>query len=437
MRKMSTKAWVVPAVAAILMFWVCSGAANYFFGRSLGTDEPFVFLGWSTTTSQLFSYVSLSSDILKAIMLFAVGAALMLRQWLTAFVCASIWLACTVWSIASAVGFVALNSSTVTDTRGQTADEWASLRSEIRRTEERRSWIPEARPAETVKAEIIGLENAVTYHQTASCTNATIPDSMKFCDSLAKLRQEYANAQSARDLDAQLATLRQEMKGSRRVSSANPFADMVASLLDIKQGQAVTGQALFLAALLELISSLGLWAVIRSASGSAQDALPRPKSKEATLAPVDVLSPVTPQPSPPESRAPAPVPLVRETFIKPVNLPAAPTGPNIVDFPKAKDFFEAGAPVRKKGKTPRTPEGMVKEFLADCTELEDGASTSTADLYREYEAWCEETGHAKLGHKKFSAIASRLTGRTKEMRDVGGSRFPVVIRQRMKKVATA
>lgn len=259
--KFTTILAAVIVTAAIMIAWGVSAAANFYFGASLGTHAPFNAIFFETTTSDLFSWASVAADLLKALCLFLVLVAVANRQYGQATALATIWALCTFWSFNSAVGFVALNHSTVTDNRGKTADNWTELKDEIARKQERRKWIPVHRPAATVKAEIIGQEGQYLFARTKQCSTISAPESVTFCNGLGKLRQEFFNAEEAAKLDGELDSLRGEMKKSDKVSSADPYAELLAAVTGTTFSQATNGRALFFAIMIEVISAFGISAV--------------------------------------------------------------------------------------------------------------------------------------------------------------------------------
>ena len=202
--------WALPATIAIGGIWGVSACANWYFGASLGTSQPMEAIPF-LTTAMLFSGASLFVDMLKMLALFGTTAAVLGRAWSAAVVTALIWLACAAWSVASAVGFVAVSHSAITDIRGKDAEAWAQLRNEIARTEERRSWIPQHRPIDTVRAEISGIEADYTFLRSRRCTDVTAADSAATCKRFALLKQEEGNAAAAATLDAELKRLRDEL----------------------------------------------------------------------------------------------------------------------------------------------------------------------------------------------------------------------------------
>jgi hypothetical protein len=290
MRNFITYTVAVVVTAAIAVVWGVSAAANWYFGASQGS-EALVFSCCSLTTAGLYGWASLAVDTLKALMLFLFFGAVANRQILEALATVTIWLICTAWSFNAAIGFVALNHSTVVDSRSQSVTNWEQLQKDIRRIEERRDWVPKHRPYETVEAELAGKTTAYLYALTSGCTNVTFKGSRPFCEEISRLRQEEVSAKAGNDLDAELSKLRDEQKGLKKVSSTDPWAEMIAMITGSTAEKVSTGRATGFAFLVEIISALGLWSVWSVASGM------RRKPAQAAEAPrgMDVAGPpVTP-----------------------------------------------------------------------------------------------------------------------------------------------
>jgi hypothetical protein len=427
---------------AIAVIWGASACANWFFGGSLGDSTPVDMLLFETTTSKIFSGVSIASDVLKTVMLFAAAAAVAHKRWRPALVCSIIWLACVGWSLASAVGFVALNHSTVTDNRGKTADNWSELRDEMARKQERRKWIPEHRPAAAVQAEIIGSEGQFLYIRTKQCSDITAADSIAFCDNLAKLRQEFFNAEESAKLDTELDALRKEMQRTSRMTSATPFADMVGGIIGIGAAGITTGQALFLAFLLELISGPGLWAVWSSALARPErriaapqprkDLEPHPYWKELKPAPAPAMEAVEPGSGAGGGIAPTEVAKATAPFAPPaVKLPVEQIRTlTLVHNSDDDSVFDLPSEPPAKGRTSKKSpartgpkkECAVSDWVSDRATLTGNKKDSVLvkDCWKSYLELCEIISKKPLGRHKFARALNVITGQITE----DGNRSP-------------
>lgn len=400
-------AWAIPATFAIAGIWAVSACANWYFGGSLGDDSA-VF--GSLTTAQLFSGASLASDVLKTVMLFGAAWALATRHWMAASVMATIWVACVLWSVASAVGFVALNNGTVTDRRGKSADEWSQLRKEIERTQERREWVPKHRPSDTVRAELAGIEANYLFSRTRSCTDVTAADSTELCRKFADLKQEIGNADAAAKLDDKLHELRGELKGTDRVTSANPFSDMVGAFFGATASKITTVQAIFLALLLELISGPGFWAVWSAALAPARASQKPERSSGITVA----TQPVPAVLSQPEAFAPPSEP---ETV--PVSPPEAKPSPKKEAETVTQKYpvlvtedqrFSPKPKPRSKAERNEAVDVITKRWMeaGRVAQVPLARGDTGKALYGNYAEWCGAVRIAPVNDSHFGRSIRRL-----------------------------
>jgi hypothetical protein len=243
--------WALPATLAIGAIWCVSAYANYSFGLSLGSD--------------LFGYASLAVDVAKAVILFGAFAAIAHRHYLASATLMAIWVCCSLWGIASAIGFVSTHYATMTDNRGKTAEEWTQLESQIASLKERRKSVSAARPEGVVQSEIDGL-----MREVESCAVINGPVTRSLCPKVDRLKAELANAKSASWLDGRLDELRKEMKITAHVSSVDPRADALAGILGLASPMLAKGLAGFFALMMELITATGLWAVWKAFGATIQ-----------------------------------------------------------------------------------------------------------------------------------------------------------------------
>lgn len=443
----SNLVWAIPATLAIGVIWAVSAIANYYFGASLGTDKPFDALFFTTTTAKLFSSASLAADVLKCVTLFAFAASVTLGHWKPALVTGAIWLVCTAWSVASAVGFVAINHNTVTDNRGKGVEEWTQLDAQIKNLTERRKQIAPARPEGTVQAEINQL---LRTPGVGNCAFVNGPVTSKVCPQVDKLKIELENAKSAAWLDGRLDDLRGEVHKSERVTSENPFAELAGGILGVVATKITTGQALWFALLLELISGPGLWAMwaavpkpsvkpeaARAAGGetggyhlpsAVASPAPRPRldalTKIAGVSAADHVPDVTKMvPEQFAETAKTPTVSTLENLPQigsnspnlepdgpgtPVNLPENPDGSTEeTTEPTNVVPLRSDHPTKAEMRIDRRAnENSVSRWLRDSTQIvsPDNKGQPAHKLIGSYLSYCRQRGETPLSKRKFSTV---------------------------------
>jgi hypothetical protein len=395
--------------------------------------------------------------------------------------------------VASAVGFVAINHNTVTDTRGKGVEEWSQLETQIANLTERRKQVSTARPEGTVQAEINQLLRAPGV---GNCLVINGPATREICPQVDKLKVELENAKSAAWLDGRLDELRGEVRKSDRVTSENPFADLAGGLLGVVATKVTTGQALWFALLLELISGPGLWAIWSAVPKAREVGATEAKASAATTPAVTLPSPaVAPSPrSEMRPLSPALAKLVGEVFTDASKNPATqaeldpygvrqgerlkevlgeasknlggedggnhPTGPGtpapMPEAPKIEEVAESSRNVlsffRDDGKGPEVPrgkkkahkpEGKVESWLGTATTQVDdpNVKVNSEACWKSYLSYCDDTGkhplHRKVFSRQLGVLLGRKTGKTRK-RDKNGSVFtglminPIVAQARRK-----
>jgi hypothetical protein len=260
--------WFIPAMLAAAVAWGVSAAANLRFGLSLGTDDAFSLILFQVTTAQVYSSASLAIDILKTCAPFALVAAWQARMRRASLALMAALVVSIIWSLSSALGFAALSNSAATDLRSKDIITWEKLHAEISRLEERRKWIPEARPLAAVRTERAGKEAHYLFGQTKQCADATLDDSIRHCRNWRGLKIEEANAAAIVDLDEQLAEKRRELQGTPKVSSESPRDEMLSHATGYDKRTISTGYGVFFALMIEAVASFGFWAFCQGYSAA-------------------------------------------------------------------------------------------------------------------------------------------------------------------------
>lgn len=253
--------YIVASVATlvVLVAWGVTAVANWHFSSTLGDSTPFYFLGFQTSTSQIYEYASLSVDVMKALGLFAVATAIYARVYSAAGLALVIWIGCMLWALNASMGFVSHTYSKTMETRGAAAESWTQTKSEIDRLSQRMSWIPQHRPAGAVAADIEAQKVNALYARSKSCSDATLLDSRDFCRDFHALNRELASAQESARMETDIAKARERLATLTKTEAADPWAAMAAKLYGVSTDEASLGRATFIALLLEAIASFGFF----------------------------------------------------------------------------------------------------------------------------------------------------------------------------------
>ena len=270
MRFIGHALWLLPGLAAAALIWGVSAAVNWRFGLSLGTSASFDLVFFKINTAQVFSSASFACDILKTCLPFSLVAAIQGRHSRASIVILAALVLSVFWSLSSALGFAALNHSATTDLRGKDIITWNTLTSQIERLEKRRQWIPDSRPFDAVRAERVAREQNYLYAQTKSCTDATLPISISYCNDLNALKIEEGNAAAIIDTDRQLERLRLELKNTPKVSSESPRDEMFSYMTGFGEKSVSAGYGVYFALMMEVIASMGFWMLCTAYSAATR-----------------------------------------------------------------------------------------------------------------------------------------------------------------------
>ena len=329
---------IVGGVATAVMLLI-SMRLNFLFGYSLGqTPEK----AW------VFGFVSVVSDAWKSLGPIFILALVRTRRWPSVAGAASIWIACLVYSVTSALGVAVEDRSTRTGSRESLVMTYAETQAELERLEKRRKGLRQHRPAAELDAAIkAALARPVESTQhlrgtvgdlSSNCQRAG-SRTLEACAEVSNLREELAVANEERDLDRRLSDLMGQARQLREqgaMRAADPQAELLARLSRgwLSPHDIGPGLSLLLAVTIELVSAFG--------------------------------------------------PTVLSTYA---------------------EATENGAHCEPA----KSPLGLVIDYLAD--RIEPAASTETLSenaLYLDYQAWCCTTNHSAMLASAFVAELDQL-----------------------------
>ncbi len=318
-------------MVASLIFLLASMFANWRYGSSLArTDVD----GW------IYGSAAAACDVLMAGAPFFFFASLRNRAWMQALSAAAVWAIMTSVAAVSAISQTSVNRLDAISARVTKTTSYSDTRAEIDKARSDRGFIPQHRPADTVKADIQGMKSKATWTSSSECSDPTGKTAREFCQTYFKLNAELGAATQAAKLDERIATL---VAKSDKAAEANPSvaaeADAGAKSLSVISGldvRSVQSGIVTLIALMFLVGA-GLGPYI---SWSVMEERPAPKPGKRTAVIIDgeVLPPMPPD----AIKAEAPKPqLALPKPEAPIPLRAEPSPEwrallDAVDFPRKK-----------------------------------------------------------------------------------------------------
>jgi hypothetical protein len=167
--------WIVAifGVPVVLGLIAISVTMNFRFGLLLGRSENDGFV---------YASASACADILKCLLPIVLVWSWQRGRYLVLFAGGLLFLIFTAYSVASSLGYAAINRA---ERSGHLAAEIArhrDLRSELDQKLARRAGLPAFRPSATLDAERLSLRQNARWAATRDCTAATLPESRTFCD---------------------------------------------------------------------------------------------------------------------------------------------------------------------------------------------------------------------------------------------------------------
>ena len=337
--------------AGVLLAVSC--AMNYRFGFSLGRTE---------FDGQIYGAASAAADCMKALVPFFFFAAVRNRVWSQAAASALVWAVVMAYSLTSALGHAALNRLDTAGQRAADAQTYKDHRADLARAKEQLSWVPQARPAQAVQAEIDTLKNERRWTMSSGCTDVTTSKSRTFCEQYNTLTAEFASAEQRVALEQRIAAIQAKLataEGATVMSEADPQAAVLAKLAgavapSIKLEDVQTALTVFIALLLEVGSAFGMFIAF------SQWRL------------YDRHTPAAPRMAPVSTAAAAVAAQKAVAIAKPRSSGA---NDNRTAAPAARLM---------------APETDVERFYKERIETQDGSSLTATSLYEDYCAWCED-----------------------------------------------
>jgi hypothetical protein len=320
---------------------------NWRFGFSLGRTE---------LDGQIYGAASAAADCLKALIPFFFFAAVRNRMWSQAAAAALVGVVVTAYSLTSALGHAALNRFDTTGHRAVEAQSYKDLRGDLKRAQDQLSWIPQFRPVATVQGEIDGLKSQRPWTSTNGCTEITGNKGREYCQKYHALAAELASAEQAGALEARVAEIQGKLGQVNTMTvmaEADPQATVLANLSGLRVEQVQMAMTIFIALLLEVGSTFGMFVAFSQWRLHDREAPAAPKM--ATV----------------QSTAAAAVAAREAVTVKKPRLGANDNR----TLPPNKLLV---------------PETDVQRFYKENVESQDGHTVSATALYEAYCVWCEE-----------------------------------------------
>lgn len=393
---------------------VVSAAMNWRFGFSLGNTE---------FDGHVYGMASVAADCLKAIVPFLIIYALKTKKWAQAIAGIALGIICTGYSLTSSLGFAALNRADNNGERLIQVTNYNDTRVELKRLQDKLSWMPKHRPASAVEAELQranakqvkmkGRRRQTVEAATANCS-LTNWVSRKYCSNIFDLKKELAISEEAAKIDARLIQLRSKISEAGSVAAAgktDPQADFLAELFGIKLAAIQTMLILLVSLLVEAGSALGLFVVFSMwRMDDSQMASPihreldtkiREELREIAPAGLSVALPGTPQALQQIEAAKEQDEKTEEERLQSDNDNNHKTNETGTTEDATKIAEENRDPVL-------LPKNEMDRYYEERIEKAEGQSTTATQLYDDYCIWCEEQNSSPMSQIPFGKQLSKM-----------------------------
>ena len=274
------------------------------------------------------------------------------------------------------------------------------------------------------------------YMRSASCTDATLPDSRAFCTELFALKSEHASVKKRESLEQQVQASEGPTKKTL-IHDVFAQAEWLSSLLGISEKTAAT------------IIILGSWLVLLVCRDTGILIANPPRRVKATakpVAPIIPRKPYTPSLTLPVKSA---TPAVTETPEPPAPTPAPGDGGTPVAEPETKPdgtvpqetnvvtLYEP--PVKKRDEKRRKKEiidrqnrALVSAYVDERLDTEapsaqivltakhghQSGGTAGSDIYADFRRWCRDSGENPVGKSHFGRFVGEFVDRARNSKGV-------------------
>lgn len=396
----------VLGVLAAGVLLAVSAAMNWRFGLSLGKTE---------LDGQIYGAASAAADCFKALIPFFLFAAIRNKMWSQAAASAVVWVVVTSYSLTSAFGHAALNRFDTAGQREVASQSYKDLRADLQRAQEQLSWVPQHRPAATVQSEMAAAKTNRAWQWTDGCTKAKDKYQRTFCDKYHALAAELGSAEQRGALEARVAetqaALSKTTAGGSVMAEADPQAAVLAKLSGFDVSTIQMALTVFIAILLEIGSSFGMYVAFsawriddRLAPAAPNMARLREAGRVATQS--AMVAPKVEAIEAPRIEEIASTEMEDDksdigTAAAAVAEVAAPAmAPVAIEQPRSGANDNKSAPVAQPQRLV-APETDVERFYKERIDTQDGSSLTATTLYEDYCAWCEEQNKEPLALPTF------------------------------------
>jgi hypothetical protein len=218
---------------------------------------------------QFYGVLGAVADALKAILPLSISAAFAVRARLRAAIGVLLFACFSCWSFVSEIGLYSLSRDSATASASGTREAYEQLKADRAKIATRLAALGTARPSASVSASISAAHQSRLWQASNECHDAT-GAARAFCADLDRLKGELAAAQEAERLIADDKNLAARMAGydlKDVLRSTDAQSEALSRFTGFSPASVRDALALMIAALVELGSGFGLYAVAGDRAG--------------------------------------------------------------------------------------------------------------------------------------------------------------------------
>jgi hypothetical protein len=262
------------AIFASVVFIAACGAMNWYFWIKQGRTE---------IEGYVLGGISVAVDLFVCVIPFFVRLAVQNKRMVYAWAGRALFVIFISFSFASALGFAASNRSVMSKGRETINQRLAEATAQLEERQHSRPKIAGHRPSAVVQALIQKAHQDSRYQKSQQCA-APWPEARKFCQDVADLKIELANALEEDRLAANVDRLKQEIASLTENGGGQPRdaqAALIATLIGFQEHTAENILSVAVALLVELGAAFGLYLATGWLPAMNDESLPRGRDEPA------------------------------------------------------------------------------------------------------------------------------------------------------------
>lgn len=219
-------------------------------------------LGKSSVDGLIYGFTSLCGDGLKTVLPFVIAANWRASRYLTALAATLLLMILAAYSLASSLGFAAINRSEVAGAKQLEMDRYQALKERLAAKRAEYRQLPAHRPLATIDGLLQAAKQHLRWTTTKACTDVTLPESREHCAHYFSLLAKRGAAERAAKLDDEIKASAEQISASGQAATglhADPQVQILQQIANASEDRIKLALNLLISLFVELGSGLGLY----------------------------------------------------------------------------------------------------------------------------------------------------------------------------------